>query len=769
MIKNSLEQKLSKMKKYILLFFLLYFGGRAWAQYCEPNTIAPTVNIWDWRQGDNYIYHIEGDDSPPNGLSPFVQVPHIEQTNVTFLQANTDPDNFIEDGWELIVRNFGTPNIPVNAPCLLLYNKFEAKLRVFFLFKYDSELFNGALIRFSFNTLPAINPMTNLSQTYQSALFEYAKTPLNAVEKLTNDIIIEVPNEYKSAGYTWLHADIPVAYDPCTCQYPSRINIEPVLIRVSKIDLKMDGGGEINQILDNTSSASTSHSKFVSNIHKVNQRFSKGVKAYKYLAGFTETITKMDSTVYSINGNPITQKKYVKEKVPVIKFPEWAKKLPQVGEAIAILDLFMGGGKETSVPKPMRFEADLSFQITGLDSIAVPYSPMLVNTPGTNKTGLNQANNPSYDNILGHFNLLTQPIIEQKIERTYDDFPAPNWYPPWVYQESRIFKIKDDIDYVINPASGFSSEPHEIRASIYIHTRADADSVDTKGLIFSYLEKGSVGASVFRTPYLPLGCIKDYVFSIERDPSFVSTPPIDLISGIFIKIKVIFNKADPNANDEQKAIFLGKYNVGIEDMMEDFVPGALADITEIAVIDSITLQNDTLIYAWDSVYLGKEIITNGHHLHVISGGKIEIGSSDLLPDVTAEIGSPGGCERDVFAATQDQIHVFCNDPEKYNPILLRRASHNPPSSKEAFNFNLKAYPNPFDEHIKFSFELPARSSVSLIITNQMGQQLFSLLDKEQKAIGRYQLTWSAAGIAPGFYFAILKSEKSSKTIKLIKY
>lgn len=236
------------MHKYIIIFFLLCAVGRGWAQYCQQNTTEPTVDIWDWRQGDNYIYHIAGEENPPNGLSPFIQVPFIEQTNVSFLQANSDPDYFTEDGWELVTRNFGTFTSPVNAPCLLLYNKFEAKLRVFFLFKYDSGLFNGALIRFYFDQ----NPSSAFQDPYQSALFEYSKTPLNAIEDLSNGLVIEVPNEYKSAGYTWLHADIPVAYDPCTCQYPSRINIDPVLIRVSKIDLKIDGSGQMDQILDNS-------------------------------------------------------------------------------------------------------------------------------------------------------------------------------------------------------------------------------------------------------------------------------------------------------------------------------------------------------------------------------------------------------------------------------------------------------------------------------------------------------------------------------------
>jgi len=99
-------------------------------------------NYPDWDQGDNSPYPFMG--------SPFYQT----STQLDYLNDEADSDFLWEDGWELIKRDFGflmggdpenptpagnfthpdiAPNTTQNliAPYLLLYNKFEGKLRVF--------------------------------------------------------------------------------------------------------------------------------------------------------------------------------------------------------------------------------------------------------------------------------------------------------------------------------------------------------------------------------------------------------------------------------------------------------------------------------------------------------------------------------------------------------------------------------------------------------------------------------------------------------------
>ncbi len=52
----------------------------------------------------------------------------------------------------------------------------------------------------------------------------------------------------------------------------------------------------------------------------------------------------MDEVVVSTTGETATRK--IIKAIPLINFPTWTKNLPYVGQAIAVLDLFMGGGKK---------------------------------------------------------------------------------------------------------------------------------------------------------------------------------------------------------------------------------------------------------------------------------------------------------------------------------------------------------------------------------------------------------------------------------------
>lgn len=500
------------------------------------------------------------------------------------------------------------------------------------------------------------------------------------------------------------------------------------------------------------------------------------MKAYKALTNFTKTVEKWDTTVVNQYGYPnVQQIRKIKSEVPAVRLPSWLKNLPKVGQAFEILDLFMGGGKETSAPKPMRFETNLDFKATGIDSTAVPYAPMIINTPGSNKAGLSPANDPNYDNVLGHFNLLNTPRIEFRTDYYYDGFSSPQYDPPWYVDQQYTIRLKEDIQYVINPASGFTNEPHEIQAAIYMHPKFNTDPSTAPGLTLAYLENGQANRPVFRTPFVPLGCLSDYSFSLTQKgeeltesafpPDWIETHSVD----VFIKIRVVLKKTNSPTDDNQKAVFLGKYNANIEETTSSFVVGPMADIPEIAVIDSLTLTQDSLVYAWDSVYLGNEITTNGHHLYVISGGNIEIGNSDLLPEITAEIGSPMGCERKILAADEGQIQAFCNDLEKYNPILERRSHTGPITSPDKHVLAFKAYPNPFEKNIQFAFRLSTSGPVTLTIVNQMGQEILRLLDKEIKPMGSHQLNWDVSNLSSGFYFAVIKTATTTKMIKLAKY
>jgi hypothetical protein len=76
------------------------------------------------------------------------------------------------------------------------------------------------------------------------------------------------------------------------------------------------------------------------------------------------------------------------------------------------------------------------------------------------------------------------------------------------------------------------------------------------------------------------------------------------------------------------------------------------------------------------------------------------------------------------------------------------------------------YPNPFNPETKISFAIAKAGNVSLAVYNVVGQKVAELVN-EQRAAGKYQITWNANDIASGVYFYRLEVGDYSKTMKMM--
>ena len=75
------------------------------------------------------------------------------------------------------------------------------------------------------------------------------------------------------------------------------------------------------------------------------------------------------------------------------------------------------------------------------------------------------------------------------------------------------------------------------------------------------------------------------------------------------------------------------------------------------------------------------------------------------------------------------------------------------------------YPNPFNPTTNIQFSIQNRSHVSLKIYDAVGNEVASLLNEDREA-GSYRVTFNAAHLSSGIYFARLQSDVNVKTIKL---
>jgi hypothetical protein len=82
-------------------------------------------------------------------------------------------------------------------------------------------------------------------------------------------------------------------------------------------------------------------------------------------------------------------------------------------------------------------------------------------------------------------------------------------------------------------------------------------------------------------------------------------------------------------------------------------------------------------------------------------------------------------------------------------------------------FQLKQnYPNPFNPTTNIEFSIPKLSNVKLIIYNQLGQTVATLVN-ERLSAGNYSVDWNAEGFPSGVYFYRITAGDFTQTRKLL--
>ncbi|MDZ7319411.1 MAG: T9SS type A sorting domain-containing protein, partial [candidate division KSB1 bacterium] len=84
----------------------------------------------------------------------------------------------------------------------------------------------------------------------------------------------------------------------------------------------------------------------------------------------------------------------------------------------------------------------------------------------------------------------------------------------------------------------------------------------------------------------------------------------------------------------------------------------------------------------------------------------------------------------------------------------------------AYDYDIRNYPNPFNNQTTIEFSLTQRGHVTIKIYNLLGQEICSLVNSEQ-APGKYKLVWNSEdySVGSGLYFIELKVGKMRKLIK----
>lgn len=433
------------MKKMLLL--LVGAIGMSYslpAQNCAPNGIttnpaAPVnnqrpakLNTFDWTQPSYPLNTTFTPRTLRRLTPPFFTT---DNPNITNLY---DPNDGIKDmapdqGWELIKRDFGyndqgQPNNPgTTNPYLLLYNKYRGVLQVL-IARVENNSYNGANIEIAFDDF---TPM-------QTSLLDH-NADLKAINGFftSNPSLSSVP-DFLNLPLKWSYADFPMAYAPCTCLYSSKLNVNITLSSTSNVVGTTTTTGSItsDDLADNgvpTTSQkrrgefaigkATSSAKKVTQAYKSSYMFERDIKpALKKENGTDDNDKKNDLTQF---GQAIAQSDFLKAGLGAI---------PYVGDALSLIDFFVGGGKKANAPQQveiMPMTMNMTGKYTGQIATTYPYNGFSFRTPGSNTSGAPDSEYPYYNETMGIFNLLRTPELEI---RYFDVELGGGPFNPTIYQ-----------------------------------------------------------------------------------------------------------------------------------------------------------------------------------------------------------------------------------------------------------------------------------------------------------------------------------------------
>jgi hypothetical protein len=831
-----------KMKKtFLSLIFFYSLTTLGYGQHCDPRTPpGSTVNIWDWRIGESYTVYldlvnsgniiereIESPFHPPAGILTY-------QPNVAFIRNTAPLDYQPSDGWELIAKNFGTPTIGVRIPSFYLYNRYEGKLRTF---HYVSDLDDAEKIFILLQSMRNIDGIL-----YVSALLEHINTPLSVIEDYTDEnITISAPNIFVGNSGTWLSTDVPIAYDPCVCQHLSGLFISTRGFDSQDLDLKLTGEGEIEQIFTQGTAIENNGGGF--NVSGAFDATEKGNKYYKSSSSFINSLEKslvnianrnitnnqnnlaqdfqnlgipypnnlsksqlyeligqLNAISYTASGLSAESAKKISdtlfpEAVSSV-LPKWIKEVvPFAGLAIGFLDFVIGGGKKAQ-PIPMQFHANFEFEGTGMISNNIPLGSDAVYTPGSDNLTAPQAGKiPIYNNPLGIMNVVDRiKIMTAHAERFVDIYAGSG-----IIEHRNSWKIKDDLVYALNPASGLTIV--DMKASIRLYGCDPAGYLSVFGgdeawpLVFGntlhreFKHPGDF--DYLRTPYLPIACLKEYSFinTFAGNPGGGNCTP-EVALHVIAKLSPT---SGPNVGEE--VTFAALYKVDIENAPYTFEETPQNPYAEIPENVRITELDDN-IFAWNNLIVDEPINFSNEELDQVNalagGGEIERyeikvvegdgtnpGYTVLEPVFTPSYTTGGTLEPGTILSNvpncgtippvgAEYLNAFCNDVNRYDPVAAIQIPNEDDKDIGASKIkDIIMFPNPASNDVNISFFNEIPQPIEINIIDGLGRNRYTFTKEDPLPVGQVNIHLDCTALSPGQFFVQIKGTQIFENLPLI--
>jgi hypothetical protein len=758
---------------FLILFLFFCFSNLLPAQICDYND----NEAWRWHSDGSNLFSNSNNDwlagsvevfvSYNSALPPYISNPYscnslpecrnTKELYVVAPQTKSSPS----DGWVLLFKELGTSDRPVSAPLYILYNRYTGVVRSHVLVtKTPGYPYTSAEVTFTHDLV-----IENSNMALQSAIFSYLETPALAVENFTKDISTTGINGLPNIGYNWLMHEFVANYDPCVCDFGSRLSLGVYQSLYQIISLITSGITE-GTFEYSTPGPTNTYAGAVTNLFSLG----KGLKTY----------TDLTVSLYSNFLNDSVKK----------------ATLPHVpyGKAIAIgltlIDFLVQGEKQTPA-KLIGFKSTSEFTTNGFTQTQNHIMEIGFKNPGAKKQDI-AGIEMNYDNPLGVFSLVEIP----KLKRNFNYLTQQVSYNGLTSlgngsAHAPIF-FDTPIRYAINPSAGI--DPVEMKGAIY----AKCDVLTSNHAEALNMIKVSDG--LVRTPYMPLGALQFY--SMNQNWAFKNSAgqivPRLLNDDSTFELHVIavlkpqaalfpwFSEPDPQPKlVKDNVLITAKYKLSVHDSYDLPVfhtwtnplnnPYFKRENVSYPVDQNgnwvnTVLTQDIEIEAYNSVILNLDyIVPNDYKVIVRSTslkfegsnipGSLPLGSSNILelpiwswekydglgflkgyefhpngsPSFTnqVQLAFPPFVKFDpnqtqypqVYSMDADELKVFCR--EKYNPYV---SSYGVASPQETEIKSLVLFPNPAqmgqDLTVKFPDSTHSGKEFQVAILNVLGQSVY---------------------------------------------
>ncbi|MFM2267473.1 MAG: hypothetical protein RL757_914 [Bacteroidota bacterium] len=477
-----------------------------WRRYIPNNPDFP--NNWDWTTQPNTGYPVYLTNNQINP-SFYIDLPYrcrnvqgqgscgqINALHYEILETEgKKQDIYPEDGWELLLKNFGTPTIgtqigvSVDNPFFVLYNKINGKMRVFYAI-VGKKTGSSMVLRIAFD---------DESRT-RRAVFAHVQPIAQTLQEFGRSNQYQILNQYAQGStetsYYWLVGDIITSYDPCTCNFSdggsAQVTVTPVLVKVSSIIAEIEGTLTQRVASNGQVQGSTDGQLSFKEIGDIGEKaVAKGQKSYnefeKHRKSLVDFISKRDTEFVKRLTEWTAREKealFTKDAVadqlglkPVNEYGRLfnglktiAPAIPYVGAAWGLIEFWMSGGANKPSPAPPTppVVTDVGLKLVGQISERIDQTPFSFNLPGSTPTS-NTGLSPLYNRTLGVFNILKPPAMEY-FELKVNDVSVTNrssssptnacidnldefgeGYFMASNQAPRQFRLKEDVKYLVNP------------------------------------------------------------------------------------------------------------------------------------------------------------------------------------------------------------------------------------------------------------------------------------------------------------------------------